>query len=104
MARPWQDQESSVNVSLLESDLHPDPFVQFERWYEAAVAAPTTMPEAMTLATAGEDGAVSARVVLMKGFDARGFVFYTNYHSRKSVQLHENPRAALVFWWPALER
>ncbi len=93
-----------MNVSLLETDLLPDPFAQFGRWFDDASAAPTTLPEAMTLATAGEDGRVSARVVLMKGFDSRGFVFYTNYNSVKGAQLHEYPRAALVFWWPPLER
>ena len=89
---------------LLEHDLDADPFVQFGRWFEGAQAAQPVHPEGMTLATVGEDGVVSARVVLMKGYDSRGFVFFTNYNSRKGAQLHQNPRAALVFWWPALER
>src|SRR5229473_239525 len=89
---------------LLESDLDPSPFVQFGRWFEDAKRAQPELPEAMTMASAGADGAVSARVLLMKGFDQHGFVFYTNYNSRKAAQLHENPRAAMVFWWPALER
>src|SRR5260370_8409516 len=89
---------------LLESDLDPSPFVQFGRWFEDAKRAQPELPEAMTMASAGADGAVSARVLLMKGFDQHGFVFYTNYNSLKASQLHENPRAAMVFWWPALER
>lgn len=91
-------------TALLESDLDGDPFVQFGRWFEEAKAAVKDLPESMMLATASPDGEVSARAVLMKDFDARGFVFYTNYNSRKAAQLHDNPRAALTFWWPALER
>jgi pyridoxamine 5'-phosphate oxidase len=93
-----------MTAQLLEEDLDCDPFTQFERWYAEAQVAQPAMPEAMTLATATSDGSVSARVVLLKGFDRRGFVFYTNYHSRKASQLHDNPRAAIVFWWPPLER
>ena len=62
------------------------------------------MPESMTVATANLDGDVSARICLLKGFDKRGFVFYTNYSSRKGQQIHDNPRAAMVFWWQPLER
>jgi pyridoxamine 5'-phosphate oxidase len=93
-------------TQLLEQDLDPNPFAQFGRWFDdaRAVQPPLPLPEAMTLATATTDGAVSARVVLMKGFDEHGFVFFTNYNSPKGAQLHENPRAALVFWWPPLER
>jgi pyridoxamine 5'-phosphate oxidase len=104
MARDSQDQEQSVTVQLLESDLNPDPFAQFEKWFEEAKAAQPVLAEAMTVATAALDGLVSARICLLKGFDHRGFVFYTNYHSRKGQQLHENPRACLVFHWAALER
>jgi pyridoxamine 5'-phosphate oxidase len=93
-----------VTVQLLEDDLDRDAFGQFGRWFEEARAAQPVMPESMTLATASADGAITARMVLLKGFDRRGFVFYTNYNSRKASQLHDNPRAALVFWWPALER
>lgn len=89
---------------LLETDLDPDPFAQFERWFEAAKDAGIFMPEAMTVATAALDGEVSARICLLKWFDHRGFVFYTNYNSRKGMQVHDNPRAALVFWWHSLER
>jgi len=91
-------------TQLLENDLDSDPFVQFERWFDAAKAAGIAMPEAMTVATSALDGEVSARVSLLKSFDHRGFVFYTNYCSRKAKQIHDNPRAALVFWWQSLER
>src|SRR5215212_5138083 len=80
---------------LEPSDLDPDPIQQFLRWFNAAGAANVKTPEAMTLATATPDGAPSARMVLLKGVDARGFVFYTNYESRKSGELETNPRAAL---------
>lgn len=89
---------------LLESDLDPDPFVQFERWFDAAAKAGLLMSETMTLATSTLDGEVSARSVLLKCFDHRGMVFFTNYNSRKGAQIHDNPRAALVFWWQPLER
>ena len=91
-------------MPLLETDLDPDPFVQFERWFDAAKGAGIVMPEAMTVATSALDGEVSARICLLKSFDHRGFVFYTNYNSRKGMQVHDNPRAALVFWWHSLER
>jgi pyridoxamine 5'-phosphate oxidase len=91
-------------TQLMETDLDPDPFVQFERWFDAAKAAGIAMPEAMTLATSGLEGEVAARVALLKSFDHRGFVFFTNYNSRKAKQIHDNPRAALVFWWQSLER
>jgi pyridoxamine 5'-phosphate oxidase len=96
--------DSKVTQPLLETDLHPDPFTQFERWFEEAKATPQPLPEAMTLATAAPDGEVSARLVLLKAFDHRGFSFYTNYNSRKAAQIHANPRASLVFWWPLQER
>ena len=91
-------------MPLLETDLDPNPFAQFARWFEDAKQQQPQLPEAMTLATASLDGAVSARVVLLKVFDHRGFVFFTNYHSRKGSQIHENPLAALCWWWPFLER
>ena len=77
----------------------PDPLEQFGRWYDEARQAGLELPEAMTLATADADGAPSARTVLLKGVDARGFLFYTNYESRKGRELDANPRAALVFHW-----
>ncbi|HEY6139830.1 MAG TPA: pyridoxamine 5'-phosphate oxidase [Thermoanaerobaculia bacterium] len=93
-----------MTQQLLEQDLDSNPFAQFGRWFADARAAQQPLPEAMTLATATADGAVSARVVLLKSFDEHGFVFFTNYNSLKGAQLHENARAALVFWWPPLER
>ncbi|HEX3067456.1 MAG TPA: pyridoxamine 5'-phosphate oxidase [Thermoanaerobaculia bacterium] len=89
---------------LLETDLDPDPFEQFDRWFDDAKDAGIAMPEAMTVSTAALDGEVSGRVCLLKSFDHRGFVFYTNYCSRKGKQIHDNPRASLVFWWQSLER
>jgi pyridoxamine 5'-phosphate oxidase len=89
---------------LLETDLDPDPFVQFGRWFDEARNAGIAMPEAMTVATSALDGEVAARICLLKSFDHRGFTFYTNYGSRKGKQIHDNPRAALVFWWHSLER
>jgi pyridoxamine 5'-phosphate oxidase len=89
---------------LSEADLDPDPTHQFQRWFDDALAAHLLEPNAMTLATATRDGRPSARMVLLKGFDARGFVFYTNYESRKGGELAANPRVALVFFWVELER
>ena len=89
---------------LLENDVDPDPVAQFSRWFEEAKAAQVPLAEGMTVATATKEGDVFARICLLKSFDRRGFVFFTNYNSRKAGELHENPRAALVFWWAALER
>jgi pyridoxamine 5'-phosphate oxidase len=80
-----------------EADLDPDPLRQFAVWFDRANVP---APEAMALATATPDGRPSVRMVLMKGFDERGFVFYTNYGSRKALELEANPRAALLFHWP----
>ena len=90
--------------ALAEADVDPDPVVQFGRWFEQAEQAGLLEPHAMTLATATPDGRPSARMVLLRGFDERGFCFYTNYESRKGAELAANPRAALVFWWDKLER
>jgi pyridoxamine 5'-phosphate oxidase len=89
---------------LTEDDLLPDPVALFERWYAEALAAGVAQADAMTLATATRDGRPSARVVLLKGVDARGFTFFTNYESRKARELDANPRAALVLLWAPLER
>ena len=90
---------------LYRKDLSSDPFQQFRLWFEESVrTAGDREPNAMTLATASRSGIPSARVVLLKGFDARGPVFFTNYESRKAQQLAENPHAALSFHWPWLER
>lgn len=90
--------------ALTKQTVDPDPFGQFGRWLEEAITARLLEPNAMTLATVGADGLPSARVVLLKGFDEQGFVFYTNYLSDKGRQLAENPKAALVFLWKELER
>jgi pyridoxamine 5'-phosphate oxidase len=82
----------------------PSPFKQFELWFNQAVAADLLEPNAMTLATVTSEGKPDARIVLLKGFDARGFVFYTNFRSQKGQELAANPHAALVFLWGDLER
>lgn len=89
---------------LIESDADPNPFKQFQQWFDQALAAQLPEPNAMTLATVAPDGKPSARIVLLKNFDPHGFVFYTNYSSHKGQQLQANPWAALVFWWAELER
>src|SRR5678810_1408622 len=89
---------------LDEASVSPDPLIEFGRWFEEALKAEARDPNAMTLATANAEGVPSARIVLLKGFDQRGFVFFTDYRSRKGAELAENPRAALVFYWPELER
>jgi pyridoxamine 5'-phosphate oxidase len=90
--------------SLDEKGVARDPFLQFSRWFQEALNAGFTEPNAMTLATADADGRPSARIVLLKGYDERGFTFYTNYQSRKGRELAENPRAALLFHWVELQR
>lgn len=90
--------------TLSEETVHPDPVEQFRLWYDAGLRGPLPLPNAMTLATATPEGRPSARVVLLKGFDAAGFVFFTNYDSRKGRELAANPSAALVFYWPYLDR
>lgn len=85
-------------------DLSPNPFTQFGLWWEHAVNSEIDEINAMTLATASRDGVPSARIVLLKGYDEQGFVFFTNYESHKGQQLLDNPRAALVFFWKELER
>jgi pyridoxamine 5'-phosphate oxidase len=90
--------------SLDVGDVDADPLVQFERWFHEAREALEGEPNAMTLATATSRGVPSARVVLLKGLDERGFVFYTNRESRKGHELDDNPHAALVFLWEPLER
>ena len=95
--------ESYERGALDAADLPADPFTLFERWFADAQAVGTREPNAMTLATASADGTPSARIVLLKGVDA-GFCFYSNHESRKGRELDENPRAALVWWWPEVER
>lgn len=89
---------------LLKQDVDPDPFRQFHRWFEQALAAELPEPNAMTIASATPDGRPSARMVLLKNLDDQGFVFYTNYESHKGQELLANPWASLVFWWAELER
>jgi len=91
-------------VPLAPESVEPEPIAQFRRWYREAAAAGVVQPDAMTLATATPSGAVSARTVLLRGFDERGFVFFTNLESAKGSQLVANPRAALVFHWREQER
>jgi pyridoxamine 5'-phosphate oxidase len=90
--------------SLTERDVDPDPIRQFERWFADALSAQALEPNAMTLATATRDGVPSARIVLLKGVDAHGFTFFTDYRSRKGAELTENPLAALTFLWKEIER
>ena len=90
--------------SLLETDVEADPIDQFEKWWTQAIAGQIDEANAMTLATASADGIPSARIVLLKAFDKNGFVFFTNYESFKGMELAENPKACLVFFWKELER
>jgi pyridoxamine 5'-phosphate oxidase len=95
---------SYSKAALLESEVHADPIRQFAVWLEQALQAERPEPNAMTLATVGRDGVPAARTVLLKGFDERGFCFYTNYESRKAAELAGHPHAAILFYWPNLER
>jgi len=89
---------------LDEQHADPDPVVQFQVWMHQAIEAGIEEPTAMTLATASRQGIPSARMVLLKGADPKGFVFFTNYHSRKGLELDSNPNAAMVFFWKELQR
>jgi pyridoxamine 5'-phosphate oxidase len=93
-----------TQAGLLESEIVANPYAQFKLWFEQAVAADILEPNAMTIATVTAEGKPSARIVLLKDFDDRGFVFYTNYNSQKGVELQHCPYAALVFLWGDLER
>ncbi|MCY6490281.1 pyridoxamine 5'-phosphate oxidase [Leptolyngbya sp. GGD] len=90
--------------TLNETDVDPNPFQQFQHWFDQAVKAELPEPNAMTLATASKDGIPAARIVLLKAVDDRGFTFFTNYNSNKGKELEANPQAALVFLWTELER
>lgn len=90
--------------TLLESDAPSDPLELFQAWLDAAVDKGLPEPNAMTLATCDKAGRPSARIVLLRGCDERGFVFYSNYDSRKGQELADNPNVSLVFFWPQLER
>ncbi len=89
---------------LVETDVDPNPFKQFQKWFDQTLAAQLPEPNAMTLATVSQDGKPRARIVLLKNFNEQGFVFYTNYNSQKGQELAQNPWAALIFWWAELER
>jgi len=95
--------QAALNV-LDERTMDPDPIKQFRQWFEIALGSQLLLPEAMTLATATPGGKPSARMVLLKHVDERGFVFYTNYESRKGKELAANPVASLVFYWAELNR
>ena len=89
---------------LSETDVNSNPFVQFKEWFDQALNTDILEPNSMMLATTTPEGKPSARMVLLKDFDERGFVFYTNYNSQKAQELAENPQAALVVWWAELQR
>lgn len=93
-----------IQRSLNEQQVDPNPLTQFQIWLDQAIAAQVPEPNAMTLATATLEGSPSARIVLLKQVDPQGFVFFTNYASRKGQELAANPQAALIFWWAELER
>jgi pyridoxamine 5'-phosphate oxidase len=93
-----------TRAGLDRADVDPNPIVQFHEWFENAVEADLHEPNAMILATATTDGKPSARTVLLKGYDERGFVFYTNYEGRKAKEIEVNPTCALLFYWGELER
>ena len=100
----FEPDDLGARRGLRRSDMAPDPIAQFRQWYDSAVAADLPLPNAMTLATVAADGTPAARMVLLKDFDERGFVFYTNYESQKGQDLEANPRASLVFYWVTLDR
>lgn len=92
------------NAELDEKSANPDPFIQFGNWFDHAVNSKVEEPEAMFLASSDKNGILSGRIVLLKGYDARGFVFYTNYQSRKASDIEANPRVAVVFHWKETKR
>jgi len=93
-----------TRAGLNEADMNPNPIAQFHTWFENVIDADLHEPNAMILATATPEGRPSARTVLLKGYDERGFVFYTNYEGRKADELEANPACALLFYWGELER
>ena len=92
------------SMGLERKNLAEDPLIQFEEWFQQALEVDIEYPNGMTLATVGQDGAPSARTVLLKLFDQRGFVFYTNYESKKAIHIRDNPKVALLFPWLELQR
>ena len=102
---PLADLRKDYSLSgLAEKDLARDPFRQFQKWFQEAEAAKVIEPNAMVVSTVSKSGQPSSRVILLKGVDGRGFVFYTNYESRKGREIEANPRVSLLFPWLALER
>lgn len=99
-----QMRKSYEQAELDENQVLPDPLAQFHHWFDEAVRAKALEPNAMTLATVGQDGRPSTRIILLKGADERGLVWFTNYQSRKGLELDSHPVAALQFFWPELER
>ncbi|MDB5226018.1 MAG: pyridoxamine 5-phosphate oxidase [Bacteroidota bacterium] len=91
--------ESYNSSILLETDCNADPFLQFEKWFSEAVEDKIFEPNAMTLATTGNDGQPSARMVLLKAYSHDGFIYYSNYESKKGIQIQDNNKVALCFWW-----
>ena len=98
------ERKDYARFALREEDVDPDPIRQFAHWFDEATESSVLEPNAMTLATCTNDGRPSARIVLLRGLDERGFAFFTNYESRKARELDNNPYAALVFFWHDLER
>ncbi|MEO8025209.1 MAG: pyridoxamine 5'-phosphate oxidase [Bryobacteraceae bacterium] len=101
---PHPPREEYERGALVEDSVDTDPIRQFDRWFEEALTSTVKEPSAMSLATVNAEGVPSVRIVLLKGVDERGFVFYTNYESRKGKEIAANPQAALAFFWPELER
>lgn len=99
-----ETQSTTPADELDERRIDRDPIKLFRRWFDEAIASGSRLPDAMTLATATKEGKPSARMVLLKGADEQGFVFYTNYNSRKAQELDQNPQAALVCYWTQLDR
>ena len=96
--------EEYTRDGLSEENLKPGPFAQFELWFQQALNSEAATPNAMSLATVGPGGQPSQRTVLLKYFDEKGMVFFTNYESRKAKEIAENPKVSLLFFWPELER
>ena len=89
---------------LNESEVNKSPFIQFENWLKEAIAADILEPHAMTLSTVSKDGKPSSRIVLLRNVSTKGFIFYTNYNSKKGIDIIVNPNSALNFYWPQIER
>lgn len=104
MIDPAELRREYARAGLRRAEMDADPFREFAKWFDAAVASGNAEPNAMTLATADASGFPSSRTVLLKAFDSQGFCFFTNYGSRKARELTENPRACLTFFWYNLER